>query len=233
MKLKDLEQEFPRGIPLRPVLTSQEFFDFIRIEKPTLYHRFDIDLSVARNQQEFKIQGTFFQILKITQGAQIFVKFNEIWNQKMLFDSTQLISIPFYRFFLTNSATPGATVSIFVGDNITYFPFIRLEYTDLSELNQKTLSPLTSNIQISRLTLTTEPREIKPNEETRRGILIQNMSDVNIVYIGKDNTVSITNGFPIFPYGALRLDSEKKLYTGAVWGVANENTEISVLSFYE
>jgi hypothetical protein len=214
-------------------LTSQQLFDFLRTEKPTLYAKIEIDLSTAQTDKEYLIQGTFFQVLEISPYASVSIRFNELSAPQIVFDSTQYIFIPFYRFFLTNTAQPGKIITLLIGDNISYLPYIRIQSIDLSEINQKTLSPLTSNIQISRLTLTTTPTQIKPAEGTRRGTLIQNMSDVNIVYIGKDNTVSITNGFPIFPYGALRLDSEKKLYTGEIWGIAEVDTEIAVLSFYE
>jgi len=215
-------------------LTPQQLFDFLRTEKPTLYTKIEIDLSTAQTDKEYPIQGTFFQVLEISSYASVSIRFNELSAPQIVFDSTQYISIPFYRFFLTNTAQSGKKITLLIGDNVSYLPYIRIQSIDLSEINQKTLQPLTSNMQISRLTLTTTPTQIKPAEGTRRGVLIQNMSDVNIVYIGKDNTVSITNGFPIFPYGNLKLDVDgRKLYTGEIWGIASIDTEIAVLSFYE
>jgi len=215
------------------LITSQELYNFLRTTKPTIYNKFELDLTVPRDNLEFKIQGTFFQILQISQGAKLSIKFNELFNQQILFDNTQLIFIPFYRFFISNEVQVGKTATIFVGDNIAYLPFIRIENIDLTELNKKTLDPLTSNIQISRMTVSTIPSQIKPAESTRRGTIIQNMSDTNLVFIGKDNTVNITNGFPIFPFGALSLNNDKKIYIGEIWAVAQVDTEIAVLSFYE
>jgi hypothetical protein len=215
------------------LLSSQDLYDFLRVAKPSIYHKFEIDLTIPRLDQEFKIQGTFFQILQISQGAKISVRFNEPFNQPILFDNTQLIFIPFYRFFVSNEVQVGKTATLFVGDNIAYLPFIRIENVDLSELNKKTLNPLSSNLQITRVVVSTTPTQIKSTEPTRRAIIIQNMSDTNLVFIGKDNSVSSSNGYPIFPFGALSLSNEKVIYIGEIWAVAQVDTEIAVLSFYE
>jgi len=215
------------------LITSQELYDFLRTTKPTIYHKFELDLTVPRDNLEFKIQGTFFQILQISQGAKLSIKFNELFNQQILFDNTQLIFIPFYRFFVSNEVQVGKTVTLFVGDNIAYLPFIRIENVDLTELNKKTLNPLSSNLQITRVVASTTPTQIKSTELTRRGIIIQNMSDTNLVFIGKDNSVSPSNGYPIYPFGALSLSNEKVIYIGELWAVAQVDTEIAVLSFYE
>jgi len=214
------------------LLSSQDLYDFLRVSKPSIYHKFEIDLTIPRLDQEFKIQGTFFQILQISQGAKISVRFNEPSNQPILFDNTQLIFIPFYRFFVSNEVQVGKTATLFVGDNIAYLPFIRIENVDLSELNKKTLNPLSSNLQITRVVVSTTPTQIKSTELTRRGIIIQNMSE-NLIFIGKDNSVSPSNGYPIFPFGALSLSNEKVIYIGEIWAVAQVDTEIAVLSFYE
>jgi len=215
------------------LLSSQDLYDFLRFAKPSIYHKFEIDLTIPRLDQEFKIQGTFFQILQISQAAKISVRFNEPFNQPILFDNPQLIFIPFYRFFVSNEVQVGKTATLFVGDNIAYLPFIRIESVDLTELNKKTLNPLSSNLQITRVVVSTTPTQIKSTEPTRRGIIIQNMSDTNLIFIGKDNSVSITNGYPILPFGALSLSNEKVIYIGELWAVAQVDTEIAVLSFYE
>jgi len=69
---------------------------------------------------------------------------------------------------------------------------------------------------------------IKALNQNRTQIIISvDDGESNTVYIGEDNTVTISTGTPIVP-GAHYIDSGEGLYKGDIYGIASGNTPARV-----
>lgn len=65
--------------------------------------------------------------------------------------------------------------------------------------------------------------------ENRRAVAIANLSSTETIYVGFDNTVSVTGangGFPIFPQTSISLDATNRI---AIYGISASAVDVSIM----
>lgn len=85
------------------------------VSKTKTYFSITIDLSVARSQVEFKLPGQFLLVDDLTIGATAQIGFNEVQNDMLQLRYSRTFSTPFYRFFITNTAQAGCSITLIIG----------------------------------------------------------------------------------------------------------------------
>lgn len=84
-----------------------EIVDSLRERKPDLYTTRTIDASVARDREEFNVSGQWLYVNEDTASVDIEVRLNENDKVALNLSKLKLISLPFYRFFVTNAEGSG------------------------------------------------------------------------------------------------------------------------------
>lgn len=100
------------------IYNPEEIVKKLRSVKPTLYNVLVISLATARTGVEseaFPVAGDFFTLQDISGAATAKVVFNEPDKDKIDLSDHLRILIPFYRFFIVNTAQAGETLTIIVG----------------------------------------------------------------------------------------------------------------------
>lgn len=87
--------------------------DEIRKQRIKTYHIINFALDNIRNDEEVRISGNYFYILYQDGNANI--KFNEISSDLISLYKYRTFKTPFYRFFLSNTAQVGLSISIAIG----------------------------------------------------------------------------------------------------------------------
>ena len=204
----------------------QSVFNFLRTEKPLTYKIVTLDLSTARSLSPDIFQGNFFQILSITKGASLTVRFNEDIRDEVTFTDVQHKFGLFHKVFYTNTAQAGASCKIFFGLNEFYIPFFKSDIT--SDL---IIKPNINLVQNKTQTVTNVATAlVLPT--TSRPVKIHFYNNTSkVIYLG-DSSVSASNGFPIFPAQLYPLDlSPHWLNTGLYVVVASGNYNLNYLVF--
>jgi len=80
----------------------------LRERKPDLYTTRTIDASVARDKVEFNVAGAWLYVNEDTASVDVEVRLNENDKAPLNLSKLKLISLPFYRFFITNAAGSGS-----------------------------------------------------------------------------------------------------------------------------
>jgi hypothetical protein len=70
----------------------------------------------------------------------------------------------------------------------------------------------------------TSATQIRPSSVTRVGCTIVNTSPAATVYVGDDNTVTTSTGYPLLPQTDMVLDPEGGTYNGEIWGITSGAT---------
>ena len=170
----------------------QSVFDWLRQNRPLSYKIVTLDLSVARTLLLESFHGNFFQILEITKGASLTVRFNEDIRDEIVFTDVQHKFGLYHQLYYSNTAQAGASCKIFLGLNEFYIPFFKSDITsDLiikPNINLIKHYSLTITNVATKITLPTTSRPVKVQFYNNTG---------KIIYIG-DSTVDIATGFPIF-----------------------------------
>lgn len=96
----------------------------IKKQRIKIYKVIDIDLSVERINFEYLDVGTYLYVL--ANSGVGFVRFNEYSEDNLSLLKFRSIKIPFHRFFISNTAQAGCSLSLAIG--------VQSEYFDISDL---------------------------------------------------------------------------------------------------
>lgn len=96
----------------------------IKKQRIKIYKILDIDLSVAKTNFEYLDVGTYVYVLNNSGVA--YIRFNELSEDTLSLLKFRAIKIPFYRFYITNTAQAGCSISLAIG--------VQSEYFDISDL---------------------------------------------------------------------------------------------------
>lgn len=183
------------------IFPPQSVFDFLRTQKPLTYKIETFDLSTVRSLVPNVFQGNFFQILEITKGASLSVRFNEDIRSEVTFTDVQHKFGLYHQVYLTNTAQAGSTCKIFFGLNEFYIPFFKSDITSdlIIKPNINLVQSLTQTVTnvATALVLPATSRPVKIH-------FYNNTSKV--IYIGGSTLNAGANGFPIFPAQLYPLD---------------------------
>lgn len=91
-----------------------EILDRLREDKPDLYTTRTIDVSEARDRVEFNVSGSWLYVNKDTATVDVEIRLNEPDKAVFNLSKLKLISLPFYRFFVTHTAGSGS-MEIIIG----------------------------------------------------------------------------------------------------------------------
>lgn len=91
----------------------EPIFDEIKRQRIKTYYTIPVDLSVARNNEQFNNVGNYVYVLSLSGTADII--FNELSNDPIPLNSQRSISTPFYRFFIKNAAQVGGNLILGIG----------------------------------------------------------------------------------------------------------------------
>ena len=82
--------------------------------KPKTYFILTFSLSTARVNEEIKIQGDVIFVDDMTLNAVATIRLNEFNNDALSLKLGKTITASFYRFFLTNTAQSGCSISLII-----------------------------------------------------------------------------------------------------------------------
>lgn len=97
----------------------KQIIDEIKKDRIKTYQILDLDLSIARSNNEFNIVGNYIYVLSL--NGSINFCFNELTNDKVDLIEYRVIKTPFYRFFVNNEAQVGKTCKIAIGIETEFF----------------------------------------------------------------------------------------------------------------
>ena len=199
-------------------------FDYegLRSEKLSQYSVVALDLSVARNNVRIQTPGSFFSIMELTSGAVIDIRFNEISNPAITFDSEQQKRCLYYQFFITNAAQAGATVKLYLGQNSEYIPYYRT----------KAVLP-TVDVQVwGTVSVGTSATQILPANPRRRQFTLYNDNDAKYIFIGGSTVTNtgVLKGIGMPPETEKYFTSQP-FFVGAMYG-ASEISATNVIYCY-
>lgn len=95
------------------VFRKKDLIEAVEKQELRPYNVLKIDLGTARTNNEFKFKGDTFSVVKLNGEAT--VRFNEKDNDEYDLTKIQEIIVPFYRFFITNTAQSGKSITISIG----------------------------------------------------------------------------------------------------------------------
>lgn len=106
-----------------------------------LYTQITLDLSLSRSNQVLEMSGSKIFVLDTSNDSASFqVRFNEIRNDAIAFKRGREVEVPFYRFYLTNSAQPGVTATIEVVNDLDVMSFNdRFQNSDVTSRSTRDL----------------------------------------------------------------------------------------------
>lgn len=97
----------------------------IKIRRPQVYKLLTLDLTSARSEFEIPVAGNYMVVLDATDiNTSVGVRFNESYCDQATLKKRQGFKVPFYRFFITNAAQAGKSLTIAYGVNETPLEFI-------------------------------------------------------------------------------------------------------------
>ena len=230
----------PHGELFLPI--KDDVFSQIQAHHEDDYQVVEIDLSVARNKQEYRIRGTYCSVLYADKTANLYIEFNEPDEKPpLLMRLSSEIQKVFYRFFITNSVQAGKKIKLYIGNN-TYYK-ANIEFTDddiitilnnhsilLQDINEKTIDGTYETGLIDKYTIPSgTPTKIKDADplKLRRHLSIYNSSDTAFVYMGTNNGNCL---LPIPPLSERSIPT-LPFYQGEVWIKQESGSPIDVITF--
>jgi hypothetical protein len=183
-------------------------FDYMQENGLAIHQIIPLDLSTARTEFKMMIRGTFLQVYNMTSGASLDISFNKA-KEPVTFDGEQQWESPFWAIYITNAAQAGASCKLVVMIKGRFTPYYRT----------KAIAPTvtTASTTVAPVTVGVAAGLISAANGLRRSIILYNNGS-DIIYIGKDNTVTAANGIPI-PVGTERVISEP-FYVGDIYGIS-------------
>ena len=91
-------------------------FDELRGQRIQVYNEIVLDLNIARTNQEHVFTGTYVYASEATDvDSNVSIRFNELFRANIKLVQGRGIRCPFYRFYLTNTAQAGKSLTLVIG----------------------------------------------------------------------------------------------------------------------
>jgi hypothetical protein len=190
-------------------------FEELRAQRVQVYNTITVDLTTARSNEEYVFTGTYIYALNATDiTANVNVKFNELFRGEINLVKGRGVRCPFYRFYLSNAAQAGKTITLAIGIESADFEIFdvgkALEITGAVPIGGAAGTPAYAQVSV-----TTTATLIKAANGKRRSLLVQNLDATNDLCIGYDASVTTANaGHSLKPGAAIEL-----YYTGTIYGI--------------
>lgn len=190
-------------------------FDELMAQRVQLYNTITIDLTNVRVDEERVFTGNYIYALEASDvDNSLDIRFNELFRAAITIKKGRGIRIPFYRFYITNTAQAGKTITLAIG----------IEASDFEVFDVGKALQITGGVKIAgasgisaygQVSVTTSVTLIKAANGNRRSILVQNFDETNDLFIGYDNSVTTVNaGHCLKPWACVEL-----YYTGTIYGI--------------
>ncbi len=202
--------------------------DVIR-KKPSLYDKVVIDLSVARNEFEISVTGDFFYVFSGPAVMDLNIRFNEVNKDQLPIVKGDTVTVPFYRFFLTNSAQAGQTAILLIGKDLG-FAFRQLAIETIYEIQQPVKQQAANNWRLPDAPInidnTVGGKLIVPANAARQSVSV-NVEGASPVAAGKQGLLFAGGagaGRIIIPAGGWYTF----YHTGAIYGICGPGLNSNV-----
>jgi len=202
------------GIETRVLIPSVYEPDINKYMDRVNYHIHALDLATARTDFAIETSGNFFQIMQLSDKGQLSVSFNKRGGSRITFDGEQHIFIPFYRFFVTNTAQAGKTVQLFIGNGCFFVPSYRTKMISPDVSKVQSFAPAVTDVAAS---LTATWAAAFAAYSVVRVDIFNDGGDT--AYIG-DATVDTLTGFPVIPGQFYSIALTPHYLTASVFAVA-------------
>ncbi len=90
----------------------------LKKKRPRHYQKITFDLAIARTNELFWCVGDFIGVETITGSCTI--KINEVKRDTINLQKVKKVYTPFYRFYMTNSAQAGKTLTLYIGGDAAF-----------------------------------------------------------------------------------------------------------------
>jgi len=91
-------------------------FDELQSQRIQIYDTLVIDLATARSNEERTFVGNYLYVLEATDvGTTLDIRFNQSFRGAIPLVKGRGVRAPFYRFYLTNAAQAGKTITLAIG----------------------------------------------------------------------------------------------------------------------
>jgi len=91
-------------------------FDELKAQRVQLYNTITVDLATARTNEEMVFTGTYIYALEATDvDANVDIRFNELFRANINIKKGRGVRVPFYRFYITNAAQGGKSITLAIG----------------------------------------------------------------------------------------------------------------------
>lgn len=125
-------------------------FEELRAQRVQVYNTIEIDLSIARSNIEYVFTGTYVYAMEATDvDAYVNIRFNELFRSNINLVKGRGVRCPFYRFYLSNAAQAGKTLTLAIG----------IEAADFEIFDVGKALGITGTVNVAQ----TAPVEISPN----------------------------------------------------------------------
>lgn len=187
---------------------------------PANYSVLNQNTTMAFENKEIGISGSVLMYHDPPNGPSLECKLGTEQNDGFILKPKTRVIAPFDKIYITLT-TP------VVGVNSVQLIFgkpanVLIESEDVQISNISAVSEVSNIINNERVSVmshgvvacTATAASVKLSASTRKKLHLYNQG-VNTVYIGKDNTVSDTTGFPLIPQARITLDH----YTSDLWAI--------------
>ena len=200
-------------------------FAYLRENHIVLHQFMHLDLTVARTNVKFVVEGTSLQVVNLTSGGQIQISFNKP-NEPIPFSGAEQWESAFYEIYVTNTAQVATSCDLVIMVNGRFTPYYKT----------KAISPVVSNtptVLEFTLTLANTAYKILASNILRRTVYLQSvLGNVDIIYLDCDATVAVNKSFPLYIGGQNQY--LEPYYTGDIYGIsAVAGQKIRVWANYE
>lgn len=169
-------------------MTTAASIQTIISQKPTLYDVISINLGVAHKDAPVQMTGASFYIFSAPASLDLFVRFNEQSKDQIPVSKGDKITIPFYRFYITNSVQLGQKCLIVVGKSAD-FDFRQLEIQDVYAIQQPVKQQAANDWNVDGSPVSIDETEggtlVVEQNDGRQSVTVVNESDANAVRFGK------------------------------------------------
>lgn len=102
--------------------TLADAIEAIRGRSDKVYTQLTINLGTVRDNVPFEMVGSYFIVLAASDDSASFnIRFNEVRSDSITMRRGRVVKTPFYRFFITNAAQAGITVTLEIGTELDIF----------------------------------------------------------------------------------------------------------------
>ena len=150
----------------------------LKTQRPRHYQIVTINLATARTNEELLVVGDFIGVASITGSCTLRV--NERNNDAINLQIVRRTKTPFYRFFITNTAQAGKSVTLYIGGDASFeidvvgrIGIVNVAGTDINPATEDTLATLAL--------------ESGGNLETIAGVDFATQTTLNLIKAKTDN----------------------------------------------